>query len=296
MLNKEKPVEITFDNQKCTKCGLCAKVCPGEYIQQINGELTINKDSLFGCVQCGHCMMSCPHDAVFVTGEGISPSDLVERSKNHTDYNSLYSLLINRRSIRKFKDEAISNESIEKILSAASTGAISLPPYEVKVLVINGKDKVQILAEDIVNSLGKMTKIMNSFTLSLLKPFIGQQNHKIMKEFVLPLVKETVEQRSKGNDILFYNAPCVILFYTTELSDKEDALIAATLATTAAQTLGLGTCVIGSVPPALNNNKKLKEKYGMNNSEKVQSAFIMGYPQKSFLKNIKRRFKDVRYY
>jgi nitroreductase len=154
---------------------------------------------------------------------------------------------------------------------------------------------VQKFADDIVSSLKKMTKIMNNFTLKLFKPFIGKNNYKLLSEFILPLIKTIVENREKNTDILFYNAPTVILFYTTPLNDKEDSIIASTLATTAAETLGLGTCIIGTVPPALNNDQKLKSRYGLSKDEKVAMAFILGYPERSFSKGIKRRFKEVRY-
>jgi len=295
MLNKEKPVEITFDSEKCTNCGICAKACHAEYLQYIDNKIKINKDTFLGCIQCGYCMMSCPTGAIKVKGEGISENDIFTPDNKSTEYEQLYSLLAKRRSARKFKDKEVSKEDIKKILEAASTGAISIPPYEVKVLVINGKEKVQEFAEDIIKSLEKMPKIMNPLVLTLFKPFIGTVNHKLFKEFVIPLINSIAKLRKENKDILFYDAPSIILFYTTELADKEDSIIASTLASTAAETLGMGTCIIGTVPPAINNNAKLKEKYGILKNEKVSTAFILGYPQTTFSKSIKRRFKEVRY-
>lgn len=295
MLNKEKPVEVTINTQKCVNCGLCAQACPAEYLL-FDGKIHVNDDAFLGCVQCGHCMMACPHDAITIKGEGISPEDIFPLDGNHAGYDSLYSLLAKRRSIRKYKNEPVSKEMIEKILRAASTGAISIPPYEVKVLVINGKEKVQEFAADIVNSIKKTLKFMNSFTLQLFKPFIGENNYRMFNEFILPLMKITVDEREKGKDVLFYDAPVVVLFYTTPFSDKEDAIIASTLAENAANSLGLGTCVIGTVPPVINKNDKLKAKYGLFKEETVQLAFILGHPEKRFSKGIKRQFKEVNYY
>lgn len=296
MLNKEKQVEVIFNKQKCTNCGLCAKVCPSEFLIFQNNEIKINEDNLFGCIQCGHCMMACPNDSIIIRGEGICENDVFELDKNLADYDRLYSLFSKRRSARKFKNQTVSQEIIDKILQAASTGAISIPPYEVKVLVINGYNKVQEFADDVVISLEKMLKIINPFTLALFRPLIGNTNCKLFKDFVIPLIKLTVESRKKGEDLLFYNAPALILFYTTELADKEDSIISSTLAATAAETLGLGSCIIGTVPPAINNNKKLKQKYGIGKNEKAAMAFILGYPETVFSKGIKRRFKEVRYY
>ncbi|OGI03787.1 MAG: hypothetical protein A2Y25_07180 [Candidatus Melainabacteria bacterium GWF2_37_15] len=295
MLNKEKPVHITFD-ESCTKCGACALACPAEYLLYENNEVKINNDAPFGCIQCGHCMMSCPVDAIKVRGEGISEQDIFELEKDSIGYEQLYALLSKRRSARKFKKQEVPQEIIDKILQAGATGAISIPPYEVKVLVINGFDKVQEFAGDVVNSFKKIGKIMNPFVLKLVKPLIGDANYKMFNEFIVPLLDMTVESREKGEDILFYDAPAVLVFYTTELCDSEDAIIAATLAMTAADSLRLGTCIIGSVPPAINKNSQLKEKYGILKKEKVALAFILGYPEKTFTKGITRKFKAVRNY
>lgn len=294
MLNRERPVEITF-NDACTKCGLCTEVC-SEYLIREGDDIKVNKDSVFGCFQCGHCMMVCPNNAIEVKGEGISPQDVFALENNKADYDSLYSLLSHRRSVRKFKKQEVSQEIIDKILEAASTGPISIPPSEVKVLVINGSDKVQTFADEVIHSLIKMRKIMNTFSLKLFKFFMGKHSYKIFKDFVLPLIKSIIEAGEKGKDLLFYDAPAVIVFYTTPLTDKEDAIIASTLAMTAAESLGLGTCFIGSVPYVLDNNPKLKAKYGIAKEEKSAMAFILGYPEKKFAKGIKRKFREVRYF
>lgn len=295
MLNKEKPVKIAI-NEACTKCGICVNNCSGKYLIWKDGEITANPDSFFGCIQCGYCMMKCPNNAIIIEGEGISGDKLIEFSTSPTNYESLYSLLLKRRSARKFKNIPVPKESIEKILSAASTGAISIPPYEVKVLVIEGKDKVQELAQDLTDSFSNMTKFFNPFLLWLFKPFLGKHDYKLFKEFVIPLIKTTLKERKNGNDVLFYNAPAVIVFYTTPICDKEDSIIAATIATTAAETLGLGSCFIGSVPPAINNTQKIKEKYGIKKDEKAVIAMILGYPEETFEKGIKRNFKEVNWF
>lgn len=294
MLNKEKPVKINVEIEKCTKCGICVKTCPGEYLIFKNDQIIGSEDSLFGCIQCGRCMINCPNEAISIEGEGISKSDLIKLTPSNIDFEQLYSMLLKRRSIRDFKEEEIPSELIEKIVNAASTAAISIPPSEVKVLVINGKEKVQEFADDIVNSLNSALNVFKF--IKLFKPFMKKETYRLFNEFVIPLTEETVSQRKKGRDILFYDAPCVVLFYNTSLSDKEDSIIAATTATIVSETLGLGTCIIGSVPPAVNNNNKLKEKYGILKDENVSMAFILGFPKEQFTKGIARRFKEVKFY
>jgi len=295
MFNKEKPVEIIVDRAKCALCGICIEACSGEYLTMTDLGVEPAGDSPFGCIQCGRCMISCPVSCISVRGEGISEKDLVTLNQDLPNYDKIYSLLLQRRSTRKFKNLPLSKEIIDKVLDAASTAPISIPPSEVKVMVINGFDKVQEFAGDVVHSFEKALRIMNPVALSLLKPVIGDTTLKIFKEFIIPLGKMTIEARNEGKDILFYNAPAVVVFYSSEFGGNEDALIAAQTGMIAAESLGLGTCIIGTIPPILERSKKLKEKFGFLKNEKVALAFILGYPETKLKKGIKRRFKEVRY-
>lgn len=296
MLNKDKSVQLTIDKEKCINCNQCVSMCQGAYLMNVENEIKASPDSPFGCIQCGFCMMACPEDAINITGEGLSQQDIISLNDNIADYDRLHSLFIKRRSTRKFKKQDLSKEVIEKILESASTAPISIPPSEVKVLVINGFDKVQQFAEDIVQVFEKTLKAMNPLMLGIYRPFMGETQYKIIKEFVLTLLKLTIESRKQGIDHLFYNAPAVLVFYGSEITENVDQVIAATHAYIAAESLGLGTCLIGSVAPAFNRNASLKEKYGLKKNEKVAIAFIAGYPDFELKKGIKRRFKEVRYY
>jgi nitroreductase/NAD-dependent dihydropyrimidine dehydrogenase PreA subunit len=295
MLNKEKPVKLNITKETCTNCGYCAENCSAGYLDFSNNIVEVNKDALFGCIQCGNCMMSCPSQSIEIKAENMSKDDIITLNNNLPDFEAVYSLFAKRRSTRKFKNKEISKEIIDKILEAAVTAPISIPPSEVKVLVINGFDKVQDFADDLMPAFKKTGKIMNPILLKILKPFIGKINYKMFNDFVVPLIKTTVEERKKGKDILFYNAPAVIVFYGTPYCGKEDQILAATHAYIAAESLGLGTCIIGTVPPILEISKKLKAKYGVLKDEKSAIAFVVGYPDIKFQKGIKRHFKKIKF-
>jgi nitroreductase len=214
--------------------------------------------------------------------------------KTVADYESLNGLMLKRRSIRKFKTDNISKEDIDKILKTAATAPVGIPPSEVKVMVFQGHKKVQELAEDLFQEIKHTQKIMTPLALGLMKIFMGNGQYKVMKDFALPLCNFIVQEREKSNDMLFYNAPIVMVFYGTELSDAEDMIIAATNATIAAESLNLGTCFIGTVGYMLNNSQNLKKKYGILKGEKVGTAFVLGIPDEKYLRTFQRNFKEVK--
>lgn len=299
MLNKEKPVQLIVDEQKCVKCKACIEICPMYLKADEKGfpcaRTSADKENVFGCIQCGNCMMICPNDAIEIVGEDIDKSHLRELNPNLPDYNAINSLFLKRRSCRKFTNQDVLKEDIEKIINSAATAAVSIPPSEVKVLVIQGREKVQKLADEILKGFEGFLK-KTPFLLPFMKLFGDKTQYKMFKEFILPLGKLMVESHKNGVDNLFYNAPAVMYFYGTELTDKEDILIATTQATIAAEALGLGTCIIGSVGAVFESNKKLREKYGILKTDKVGTAFILGYPEIKFKKAFQRNFKEVRYF
>lgn len=294
MFNKEKPVELIIDKDKCKKCATCIEICPSYLQKDANGYPVVNEQSVFGCIQCGYCMMSCPRDAIEVKGEDINKSYLREIYATLPNYEAINALFLKRRSARKFKEEEVQKEEIEKILSAAATAAISIPPSEVKVLVIQGRGKVEEFRKDLIESMRGFMKFAASPLVNVMRLF-GKTQYKMFDEFVIPLCKILLEDDQKGFDHLFYNAPAVLVFYGTEYIDKEDMILAANQATLAAEAMGLGTCYIGTVGPMLQNNKKLRSKYGILPKEKIGTAFILGYPVVKFRKTIQRHFKQVKY-
>lgn len=301
MLNKEKPVLLVLDKNKCSKCGTCLKVCTflksdeeGFPVARENDD----SENLMGCTQCGSCMMLCPKDAIEIKGEDIDNDHLRKLSNKLPDYDSVNALFLKRRSCRKFTEQEVPKEIIEKILQSAATAAVSIPPSEVKVLVIQGREKVQEFADDLiipmesfVNSMSPTVMAIGEFFGRYIKP----HKFKMFKDFIIPLCKELVEKRKSGVDYLFYDAPAVIVFYGTELTDKEDSILAANQATLAAEALGLGTCIIGTVPAMLQNDAKLRRKYGFLKNENVGMAFILGYPAIKYRKAFQRNFKQVRF-
>lgn len=297
MFNKEKPVTVNVNKEKCTKCGICFTSCDNylEKDEQGYPKAKNLEDSLLGCIQCGECMMRCPSQAIEIVGEDIDNSHLVDYPHNIADFNQLNSLFLKRRSCREYEKQEVSNEDIEKILSAASTAAVGLPPSEVKVTVIKGYQQVNVFRELILDELRHMQKIMTPFALSLMKNFMSANKYKELKDFVVPLVAATLDKDKEGIDLLLYDAPAVVIFNGIKDFGDENSIIASTHATIAAEALGLGTCFIGSIPYIINNSDKLRRKYGVEKGEKASIAFILGVPKAvKRYKTFKRNFREIK--
>ena len=85
-----KMATILVDQDLCTRCGICAAVCPVSIVDPADeNSLPKVQDTNAGmCIRCGHCEVSCPSQALLLNylpdekvalpagGGSLSPDDL----------------------------------------------------------------------------------------------------------------------------------------------------------------------------------------------------------------------------
>jgi len=292
--------KIIIHEEKCKGCGSCISVCKDFNLELKNGKITTGQNFLFGCIACGHCMAICPEGAIEINGREMTKDDLIELPDKNAfaDYNSLLFLLQKRRSIREFKDKTVEQEKIDKILTAAQTAPMGLPPSDVNVLIFNNKEKLNAFAKDYSESLKSIRFMSSSWFLWLMKPFWGKANDELFKGFIRPLFSAYIDEMKKGNNYITYDAPLAMYFYGSPWADPADPLIAATYAMLAAESLGLGSCMLGGIHPFIQSGKKarkIREKYSIRYKSKEGLILIFGYPAVKYQKAIKRTFANIDY-
>lgn len=281
----------------CTNCGACVRVCKSFTIIGRDGKPAVDIDNELGCIACGQCMAVCPKNAVTVSGRKLAPGDafLLPPKEKRATPESLMNLLVGRRSIRDFRDREPERKTIDRILEMSATAPMGIPPSDVGVTVVSGATRVQELAGDITGVFRKWQVFFNPVVLFLMRPFFKKGEIEAFKDFILPATKLMIDARSGGTDYLFYHAPVVLLFHQSPYADPVDGHIACTYAMIAAESLGLGTCMIGTVAFALDREKKLKEKWGIPADNKVALAMILGYPAYTYKRGLRRTFANVAY-
>lgn len=294
----ETPAEVTIDHDACTLCGLCVTVCPGSPLIIEDGQVKVDQTRLFGCIGCGQCAAVCPQGCIAVQGRTLSEKDITEipKTKERATYDQLFALMHARRSIRKFKDRRIASEVIERIIEAVKTAPMGIPPSDVEILVFEGREKVQQFGNDIVNLMWRQRWLFGPVGRFLMRPFYGKAYAETSQTFLEPLIQHFHDSRREGKDDLFYDAPLVLYFHVSPYADPVDPLISATYAMLAAESLGLGSCMIGTPAQFLKYSKKLKRKYNIPEKNVQGIAVIFGYPHVKFAKSIKRSIGGVRYY
>lgn len=289
---------IAVDHVKCTGCGKCVAVCSDLSLELHDGRARASGKGIFGCIGCGQCMAVCPDDAIRITGRAISADDLftLPGKELSADYPSLAALMARRRSIRKFKSAPVDKALIEKVVEAALSAPMGLPPSDVSVMVFDSREKVTSFTRDFCQYLEKIRWISSSWFLTLMKPFWGKETDELFRNFMRPLIDKYIGAMKEGENVVTYDAPAMLYFYGSPYSDPADPIIAATYAMLAAESLGLGTCMLGAIHPMIQSGgaaRKFREEHGIRCKSREGLFLIMGYPKAEFLKGIRRSFASV---
>lgn len=292
----KETARVRIDHSRCKACGLCAGVC-GMTLYMVGGKVCIDQSRLFGCIGCAHCMTVCPEGCITVEGRTLSEADVLQLppAQERASYESMYALLVARRSMRKYLEREVETEKVAKIIEAATTAPMGLPPSDVSVLVLNSREKVREFSFDFIDYIAAKRWMFSAPMLFLLRPFIGKEAVEMMRDFVQPFVDFAVEGKRQGEDYILYNAPLAMLFQASPYADPADAHIAATYAMLAGEALGLGTCLIGAVAPFLKYASELKKKYNVQANMRGGLVVLFGYPAANHVRGIRRTFANVDY-
>ena len=101
--------------------------------------------------------------------------------------------------------------------------------------------------------------------------------------------------REDGTDRFMWGAPVLMLFHSSRwgISYLENAHLICHHAMLAALSLGLGSTIIGMIPPVVERSKELRERYGIPKDNKVLTSLILGYPKYRYRQGIRRDLAGV---
>lgn len=287
--------EVIIDHQECTLCGLCVEVCKGKPLYIENDKVQVDQSILFGCIGCGQCAAVCPKRCIIVEGRELSAQDFypLPPKQSRANYDQFLALLQARRSTRAFKDREVDLELVQKIIEAVATAPMGLPPSEVHITVLHGFARVREFARDMIEVFQARKWIFSPLMLALLRPFYGKEVYDLMKTFAAPLPDFFAEKMAVNEDWLLYGAPLAMYFQASPTADPIDFAVAGTYAMLAAESLGLGTCMIGSIAPFLKSKTKVNEKYRLMTGPAQGIMVIFGYPKFKYQQGIRRSLGGV---
>jgi len=284
---------VTVDPQRCSACGRCAEICPSGTLKRVDGAVRTGAADFLGCIACGHCLLTCPRDAIRVVGRRLSSADFRPLpDESPATAAQLDALLLSRRSVRRFLPQEVERTKVEQILEMVATAPMGIPPSEVGVVVISGREKMRKFTAESIAWFRRMKPILHPVTLALMRPFIGRKGYETFRDFIRPLMDQILREADAGRDVFTYDAPLGLLFHGSPYDDGADRHIATTYAMVAAQALGFGSCMIGT-SVALDRNLAFKKQYGIPEKNKLGLLLLVGYPDVTFHHSLRRQLGGV---
>lgn len=283
---------IKIDDDKCKHEGHCVSVCCEShvYTQDAPGE-TPKVAAPENCVLCGHCIAVCPGDAISHSGmdaAGFMPVN----SDTLPSPEIMENFLLSIRSVRRYKKKPVPEETIQRLLTAGSKAASDQNAQDREFVVVTDPKAIRELSGRLNAHYGKLMKLLPApLRRAMAVPFAGMMKY---IENSIPDMRRVVREYGQGIDSFFYNAPCLIAITSARGNSlgKDTCITAQETIRALAHASGLGTCISGYAISAPNVTENF---FGVPKERKIQTVFMLGFPQYRFLKTVDRRPPAIRW-
>ncbi|MCE5197811.1 MAG: nitroreductase family protein [Armatimonadota bacterium] len=268
---------VTIDTLKCTGCGLCMDVCLlGGFETGVDGKARLIEGT--HCIKCGHCVAACPTMAI--THSALPDLEDAPSRLSRLSYDQLMGHLKARRSRREFKSDSVPDDVIEQLLAAAVQAPNALNKQMVHYTVITNKNVLKRLCERAVASMRKLAGMFRSPVGKFVFRIIAKDAAGEMAD-LMPEVDHILSAYESGQDVILYNAPCAILVHTpkSDMCGPENSVYCAANILLAAESLGLGACVIGFITGPSEHDPDIKRTALVPADHRIHTTIALGYPK-----------------
>ncbi|MDR3590867.1 MAG: nitroreductase family protein [Negativicutes bacterium] len=254
---------IKVDQNKCTRCGRCAQVCPlGVIGMNSHGPQTVKQI----CVACGHCVAVCPTEALEHVNTPLAGQTPLEKTPV-LDPETAALFLRSRRSIRVYQPTAVPREKIRQLLDIARFAPTASNSQGVAYHVVDNPATLRSIIAATIDWAEAALKT---------PPWAGSP-------WEAPLAGQIESYRQTGRDVVLRGAPCLVVAVTDKTmlpGGRDNTHFALAYAELYAPSLGLGTCWAGFFEVcAAAGYQPLLELLNLPENMCVTGAIMAGYPK-----------------
>lgn len=270
---------ISIDTDVCVRCGLCAKDCPLGVIvvDKKTGSVGPHKKRADRCFNCGHCMAICPTGAIRLSRFEGQQAERVKRAAL-ADFDAVKTVMSFRRSVRSFKDEALPQEELQKLLDVTAYAPSGHNERKVRWAIAATPEAVQRVGQFCADWM--QTKV--------------DEKHPLVQKLHL---RGVVRSWRAGHDLICRNAAALSFAYAPVegATPREDAVIATSYLELAASAAGLGACWAGYVNECVNDCAELRDYLGIPEGFEVHGTLMLGYPDVKYSAVPPRELNEIQW-
>ncbi len=277
---------IDIDIERCTQCAACIDICSGDVL--VMGQESPEIAYPERCTSCGHCSAICPVDAISSNQTNSrAPFTVEEIPSTLSPEQALFYL---KRSTREFTEEKLEEDTIKTLIRAAEKAPSSHNFRQREYVVVTDRAEIRRLEEVVTTVYRSLLRILKPAVIKLIGLF-SKPMARGLAEFA-PDFKNLVKKTDEGKSHIFRGAPCVIFLAAPKNYDqsRDDCVAAQHYMMLYAQTLGIGSCIIGYAQYA---HKKLERYLKIPKGKKIYAVAIFGYPRHRYGKTVRFREPTV---
>jgi nitroreductase/NAD-dependent dihydropyrimidine dehydrogenase PreA subunit len=281
---------MKVDEDSCTSCGLCVANCPFKCWTMEEGGYPELKDE-YECFSCFNCMVACPTDAISIADtyhvtEGFwatephplpikMPLKPRDADGNLDEWNAIERAVLNRRSVRNFKDEPVPDHLIRRVLEAgrfAPSGG-NCQPWQ--FIVITDRKLIDQMDEAVWTMMnGMYTAYRDDELVKTMEPVVETAPHAFDPRVALGGIGAIARKNMRPS----LGAPCVILLVgdARAIGGIELAMgICGQNMNLVANSLGIRACWVGFLASGV---APIADKINLQPNWSVYSTMVLGWP------------------
>jgi nitroreductase/NAD-dependent dihydropyrimidine dehydrogenase PreA subunit len=267
-------IDFRIDKERCVQCGECALDCPMQIISMGSGYPEVPPEKESTCINCQHCLAICPSKALSIHGsrpEDSLPLDSLPRREE------LETLVMGRRSVRRYSAEPVDKEEIDRLLQVASY-APAARNNETRLLTV-------VDDADVMDQYRKLTY----HGLSL-----AAKNNQIPQS--LAFFSRLPEAFAQGRDVIFRGAPHMLAVSSPKdgPAPEADCFICLSSFDLLAAGAGLGTLWCGLAKWAMEIVPEMRIALGIPGDHALGYVMLFGKPAAKYRRTVQRAPANVR--
>lgn len=269
---------IRINEQTCSRCGLCIKVCPARIFALVQEDAPPAVMRVKRCIVCGHCVAVCPTDAI--RHREIDPAHCPPlEAQPAIAPAQLLHFMRRRRSERHFRPEPVSHDLLEQLLEAGRSAPSASNAQVFQFIVVEHPERVRRLADLALGPFRLALRILET-------PLLGRLVWQIARLAVgdtydVDDLRTMVKTPQDGRDPMLFGAPALILIHAPRHAPfgETDCANAQHQMALLAEALGLGTTTIGFFIIATHFSRALRRELRLPAGHKLYGTLVVGWPR-----------------